>query len=92
MSESHFMSRYLNPPNKVLEIGRKLHGSFTIEGLMKQLQPGEVICGYFFNGEYHTAVKLDSQNLFDEFDGKSLEAEFFAVPQNSFTLLVSNPY
>jgi hypothetical protein len=73
------MGKYFNPPHDIKVIGRPLHGSFSIEGLKRQLREDEILIGLFNSGTYLIAPVLEDQTTYTHFDGVSLDSCFFAL-------------
>lgn len=78
------MSRYFNPASKILEVGRRLNGAFSLEMINKQLKPNEYLIGYYFNGSHHTAPWIKTNDLFQHFESNSIESTYFAINQDAF--------
>lgn len=73
------MGRYLQDPGRLETIGRELHGSFTLSGLTRQLQPGEIVVGKYFNGTYYLYPILDTDRDFRNHEAQSIESSYYAV-------------
>lgn len=69
----------ITPPIRVTEIGRKLRGSFSLNGLKSQLNPGEVVVGHYYNGSFWSSPVMQEDYVFDTFESSSLESAYYAV-------------
>jgi len=68
------MQRYFNPPQNIVNVGRRLEG-LSFPELVAQLEPGERLIGYYDRGPFQNAVDLtaygrDNDFLFWEFENQ----------------------
>lgn len=88
------MGNYLNPPEKIKEVGRPISGS-NYNDLTRQLRAGEILVGLFDRGIFKIAPHLYSPEEFDEFDrqymsGMLISRYFFAASEAVFK--AHNPF
>lgn len=82
------MGKYFNPPETLPAVGRRLNGSFSIEGLQNQLKPKEFLIGSYFNGSYTTTPWIENAKMFNEFESKSIDTSYYAVDEATFAKYV----
>lgn len=75
--------KYFNPPWRLKEVARPLNGSFSIEGLLSQLNPEEVLVGCFTAISHQTCPVLENRYQLDQFESGSFDSTFWAVPKES---------
>ena len=76
------MGRYLQNPDVQLINARPINGSFTFKGLVKQLQPGEVLVGAYYNGAYYLYPILESERQFMDHESTAIESRFYAIKES----------
>lgn len=82
------MGKYFTPPETLPVVGRSLNGSFTIQGLQSQLQPGEFLMGLYFNGIFNTAPWIESEEIFTHFEVSSIGTSYYAIDETTFAQYV----
>ena len=81
------MARYLNPPDKITEVGRRLT-AIAYDDLLRQLRNGEVLVGLYDRYVFKNAVWLDSREEYEHFEehsqGYCSRVGFYAAPFEIF--------
>jgi hypothetical protein len=81
------MGHYLNPADKVSNVGRRLHDALTFADAVRQLRSGEVLVGLYDRGIFKVAPWLHSAGEWSEFEGQYGAGAFLS--KQHFALSVS---
>jgi hypothetical protein len=77
---------YFTNEEALIQLGRRLNPSYTLQGLRDQLRPGEVLIGEYYNGAYVSRPLLDSEEVFAYHEQDAVSSTYYAV----YSLLASS--